>query len=304
MEKVKIGLPRSLFYYYHGTLWKGFFEELGHEVIVSPKTNPEIMKLGTLLANDEMCLSFKNFLGHVKYLEGKCDCILVPRIDNYGSANQTCTNFLAAYDIVSNLIETPILNYNIALTDHEDEQFAFSMLGNVFHHSKKEIDDAYQKAKQKEQILWKRKRKQNEKNLKMKGIKLLFVGHPYNLYDAMIGEPLAQLFQEHEVTILYCDAFPKTVTAKLSEKLSQTLYFKYNKENIGSIELLKHQIDGVVFLTTFPCGPDSLVNELVMRKIKLPYLNFIIDDVSSMTGFETRIESFLDILVERNQLHE
>ena len=31
-----------------------------------------------------MCLSIKNYIGHVDYLKDKCDYILVPRIDNYG----------------------------------------------------------------------------------------------------------------------------------------------------------------------------------------------------------------------------
>jgi len=44
---------------------------------------------------------------------------------------------------------------------------------------------------------------------------------------------------------------------------------------------------------------DSLVNELVMRKISKPYLNLIIDDLDSNTGLETRLESFIDI-VEQN----
>ena len=30
----------------------------------------------------------------------------------------------------------------------------------------------------------------------------------------------------------------------------------------------KPYIKGIIFLTTFPCGPDSLVNELMLRKIK------------------------------------
>lgn len=303
MIKAKIGLPRSLFYYYHGAMWKYFFEVLGHEVLISPKTNPEIMELGTNLATDEMCLSFKNFLGHVKYLEGKCDCILVPRIDNYGSSNQTCTNFLAAYDIVSNFIETPILNYNIAYTEQEDEAFAFSMLGSIFYHSKKEIAEAYQKAKAMDRLLKLRNQQENEKRLRKNGYKVLLVGHPYNLYDAMIGEPLVHLIRQNGAEVLYSDAFPEQLTASLSKKYSSTLYFKYNKQAIGSIALLEDQIDGIIFLTTFPCGPDSLVNELVMRKVNLPYLNLIIDDVSSMAGFETRLESFFDLLEERRLRH-
>ena len=46
---------------------------------------------------------------------------------------------------------------------------------------------------------------------------------------------------------------------------------------------------------------DSIVNELVMRRIKKPYLNLVIDEMDSQVGFETRIESFIDILERRSK---
>ena len=33
-----------------------------------------------------------------------------------------------------------------------------------------------------------------------------------------------------------------------------------------------------------------------MRRIKKPYLNLIVDELSDNTGFETRLESFVDII--------
>ena len=79
------------------------------------------------------------------------------------------------------------------------------------------------------------------------------------------------------------------------------IYFKYSKDIIGSIKLVQDKVDGIVFLSAFPCGLDSLVNELVMRKISKPYLNLVMDDVDSLTGIKTRIESFIDILEQRRQ---
>ena len=108
-----IGIPRSLFYYYDGDIWTNFFDYLGVSYCLSPKTNKEIIDLGSKVANDEMCTSLKNYLGHIAYLKNKCDYILVPRIDNYGVNNQTCTNFLALFDLVNNLFDIHLLNYNI-----------------------------------------------------------------------------------------------------------------------------------------------------------------------------------------------
>ena len=42
--KIKIGIPRGLYYYKYNILWKEFFKELGCDIIVSPETNFEILE--------------------------------------------------------------------------------------------------------------------------------------------------------------------------------------------------------------------------------------------------------------------
>ena len=118
---MKIGIPRSLFYYYFGDLWINFFNYLNINVVLTPETNKEILDLGMKYSVDEACLSLKNYIGHVMYLKDKCNYILIPRVDNYGIDNQTCTNFLALYDIVKNIFNRRILNYNIDYKTGEDE---------------------------------------------------------------------------------------------------------------------------------------------------------------------------------------
>ena len=59
MDKIKIGIPRGLFYYYYKDLWNYFFSELGFDIIVSPETNKEIINLGMKYAGSEMCYSMK-----------------------------------------------------------------------------------------------------------------------------------------------------------------------------------------------------------------------------------------------------
>jgi len=78
--------------------------------------------------------------------------------------------------------------------------------------------------------------------------------------------------------------------------LSNGLYWKYSREIIGSIELCKDKVDGIIFLSTFPCGLDSLVNELIIRKLSKKSLNLVVDDMDAFAGIETRLESFVDIV--------
>ena len=63
----------------------------------------------------------------------------------------------------------------------------------------------------------------------------------------------------------------------------------------------KDLVDGIIFLSSFPCGVDSLVNELVIRKIdNVPCINIILDDSTSTGGLYTRLESFVDIIKARH----
>ena len=291
-----IGIPRSLFYYYDGEIWINFFKKLGIDVIVSPNTNKEIINLGNSIANDEMCMSVKNYLGHIAYLKDKCDYIIVPRIDNYGKMNQTCTNFLAMYDIVNNLFDIPILNYNIDINNKKTLKYGLTSIGLELSKTKKEIEKAYTYSIIKYNKSQKKKIIDNYNKLKSNRKKVLVVSHSYNTYDEFIGKPIIKLLNDMDVEIIYSDLFNKSQAEELSKNISENLYWKFSKDIIGSIEMVKDKVDGILFLSTFPCGLDSLVNELVIRKIDIPYLNIIIDDLDSLSGIETRIESFIDIL--------
>ena len=69
------------------------------------------------------------------------------------------------------------------------------------------------------------------------------------------------------------------------------------KELIRAINYYKEYVDGIIIISAFPCGPDSIVNDLIIRNTKdIPIINLIIDEVSSNTGILTRLESFMDII--------
>lgn len=300
MSKVKIGLPRTLYYYSEGKFLKHFLEELNFEVIVSPETSNEIKELGKKYANDEMCLSFKIFLGHVAYLADKCDYILNIRLDNCGLYNQGCTNYIASYDIINNLFSKNIINITI---DHYNYRTLYKELLKIFKNfnfDKKQIKNAYLFSKIK---IAKEKKKaiiSNTNKLYLKSKKILLVGHEYNLYDDYISGKIIKYLEKNNIEIIYSTLFDKEKVRQLGKIYSNDMYFKSGKESLGACMLARNDINGIIFLTSFPCGPDSLTNEYIMRKLDIPYLNLIIDDMDSDTGIETRLESYLYILEQEN----
>ena len=70
-----------------------------------------------------------------------------------------------------------------------------------------------------------------------------------------------------------------------------------NEELIGGTLLRKDRADGLILLSAFPCGPDSMTNELLTRRLHdIPILNLVLDAQTGTAGIETRLESFLDII--------
>lgn len=300
---MKIGIPRSLYYYHYKDLWLSFFKRLNIDVVISDKTTKEIMKKGIELSNDEMCIALKNYLGHVVSLKDKCDYVLIPRIDNYGINNQMCTNYMSTYDIIDKILDIPIISYNVSLRNKQTEEKEFEKWSSILKKSKKEIKEAYNYALEDSINKSKYLERKNIEKLESKKTKILIVSHPYNIFDEYIGLSIINSLKKYDVEIIYSEYFNKNKTNKLGNVLSTGLYFKYSKEEIGSILMCKDKIDGILFLTAFPCALDSLVIPLVLRKVDIPTLHLMIDEENSMTGIITRLESFIDI-IERNKIHD
>ena len=306
MKQIKIGIPKAFLYYRYKIFWKYFFEGLGCKIILSDNTTKETIEIGKKYSVDESCLSSKIYIGHVYNLIGKCDYIFIPRIENYGKCEKVCVRFNATYDIINNLFPTiNILDFNIEKTKHKYNIINYYKLGKKLTKNPFRIIKSYFKAKNRQKIYNKDQNNEQSLKLKNKKSKVLIVSHPYNIYDNYIGLPIVKELKKINIEIIYADRLNQKIARTHSKKLSPTLYWTYSKELIGAIDYYKNSINGIIFLTTFPCGPDSLVNELMIRKIKnLPTINILVDELNSQTGLETRLESFIDIIKERRRKND
>lgn len=298
MKKIKVGIPRALLYYRYGVLWKNFFESLDCNVVLSPETNKEIIELGTNNTIDECCLSYKIYVGHVFYLSKICDYILISRVCDYGKKDKVCTRFNGTYDDIKNKIpKNQILTYDIEYTNLKFPIFGFIKIGLKFTKNIIKIIYSYLKAKNKQKkydII----QFNNEKNkLTKSNKKILILSHFYNIQDKFISKYITDYLEENNIIPIYSNKFDKNITKTFSEYFSNTLYWKYSKEMIGSLYYSKNMIDGIIFISTYPCGIDSLVNNLAILKNKdIPKLNLVIDENITELSLETKLESFIDIL--------
>lgn len=305
MNKITIGIPKALLYYKYSELWTSFFEELGCEIIVSPNTSKKILEDGIKFSLDESCMAMKIYMGHVYYLIDKCDYILVPRLKCIKKHEKLCTNFSALYDLVNNIFDKKLINYNVDVEHKEDELYAFVTMGLSLGFSYRKIVSAYHIAKEKEKMLKEREiSKQKSIIASSNKIKILLAGHPYNLHDEFIGKQIENVLEKNNIEIIYSDKYDTKYLEQEVKKISPKNYWTYNKEIIGAISHYQELVDGIILITSFPCGPDSLSNEMILRNVKIPITNLIIDETNSDTGLLTRIESFIDILEERRKNHD
>lgn len=292
-----IGLPRALFYYKYQTLIRSFFNELEIDYIISDPSNKKILEDGKKIAPEEACISLKLFLGHIKNLENKCDYILVPRLESIKKDEKLCTNFYLLYDLTNNILNENIIDMNINETKNLSEKNAFIELGMSFGFSYNKTITAYKHAKEKEKKVKTNNLLKQTNIINKNNKKILLAGHPYNIYDEYLSKPIINLLKENNIDIIYSDIYDKKNIEKESKEISKDIYFTPNKEIMGAITKYKEYVNGIILISSFPCGPDSIANELIIRKVKdIPILNIIIDELNSDTGIKTRLESFIDII--------
>jgi predicted nucleotide-binding protein (sugar kinase/HSP70/actin superfamily) len=284
-------------------MWRSFLEDLNCEVVVSPNTNKAIMDTGENYSIDESCTSAKIFMGHVSWLIGKCDYILIPRIESYANGDTVCTKFYALYDICrSTFPEAKFICYNVDYAHHQTEWKAYKQLGEALGASVFHTRRAYLNAKNELTVYEKILQSNQDDLIHSDNLKVLIVSHPYNIYDEMLGTPIIRFLKDLNVDVFFADIPDSADMCAKSKHLSRSMYWHYNKEIVGSISHYESIIDGIIFLTTFPCGPDSLTVELLLRKIKgIPMTNLVVDSNTGEAGLHTRIESFIDIIAEKKK---
>lgn len=305
---MKIGIPKAMLYYKYNVLWETFFNELGCEIIISKDTNKEILEKGIIYSIDESCLASKIYMGHVFSLIGKCDYIFIPRFCTFKDKDVTCVKFNAFYDICSNVFDNiNILTYNVDYLKGKNEISGFLKIGKQLGKGYIKTLRAYSIAKKKyEEENSLKVNKQNiilEKGKVKNKLNILVVSHSYILNDGVLGKPIISYLKKLDSNLIYADVINRKKMDDGWKNFSKTLYWKDSKELLVGLNNYLDHVDGVIFISVFTCGPDSLVTELCTRKIKdKPCLNLILDELNSDTGMQTRLESFIDVLNDKKKV--
>ena len=134
-----------------------------------------------------------------------------------------------------------------------------------------------------------------------------FIGRSYNLFDPFINKDLLTLVKGMGINVVTSVTIPPRERERRVSRLSKEIYWETSREIVGSIlYLTEHTIaDGLVFVTSFKCGIDALMQELLKRKVgtntitSIPFMTLTFDEHTTVEGLKTRLEAFLDLIAQR-----
>jgi len=323
----RIGITRSLLFYHYYPLWRSFFQGLGTEVILSPPTTQEILQRGIRLGVADLCLPMKLHLGHVEALKGKVDFLFLPRLVSFSADTYLCPKFLGLPDFVKAGIEdlppllSPCFNAKVAGRGVNE---GFLGVGRLLGEDEKRIQAALREAQEMQAQFEGLLREGWLPLAAMEAVSagaageisgrmaapdgrplLGILGHPYNLYDEYLNFNMLNQVKGWGYDLLTPEMVSQEEAEERNALLRKKIYWSLTRRIVGAALsfLSSGRIQGMIFLSSFGCGPDSFSKDLVDRRVKafypLPYLSLVFDEHTSQAGLQTRLDAFLDMVKAR-----
>lgn len=328
---IKVGVPRALLYFQHYPMWRTFFEELGAETVVSPQTTRGILSTGAARVVAETCLPAKIFCGHCAALGREVDLLFIPSIRSVEPQVYNCSKFMGLPDLVRQTARdvAPIVDIEIDVNKGVRKvREEIHQLGRQFTRLPWKIDRALDRALSIDQQYQEAMRSgltppeaierlfpdqvHNPSTVRVSGtaaplnreLVVALIGHPYNIYDEFVNHNLVGRLRAMKVKLVTPEMIPLEGLNQGISVLVEKPYFTYEREVVGAGGYyLMGEVDGIISVVAFGCGPDSLMIDVVTRaakrKFNKPLMNITIDEHTAEAGLVTRLEAFVDMLQRR-----
>jgi predicted nucleotide-binding protein (sugar kinase/HSP70/actin superfamily) len=300
---VHVGIPQAMLYHEFGSLWTNFFRNAGIPVSVSGETNKQILDRGTLLGIDESCLPLKVYLGHVDSLLSKCSHIFVPRVVQYHRNFFFCAKFAGLPDIVRNTfrlspeqIISPNIEYKSTVNQLQSVYDTCQAIGLAAVPGYL----AYRRALK----TWRAEVLRASTTSKRK---IAIIGHSYLLEDAFFCHDILKFLASRDVSVVTPNHVARKVLYDEAKVFESDIYWQLSAKIAGAARFFCRQPDivGIIMISSFGCGPDSLVNEYVehhiLKKSDKPHIFINVDEHMGNAGLITRVEAFWDLVEWRQK---
>jgi predicted nucleotide-binding protein (sugar kinase/HSP70/actin superfamily) len=295
---MKVGVPNALLYARYHVFVKTFLSELGAEIVVSPPTNKAILDMGVSGCVDDACLPVKVFHGHAAWLGNRCDLIFIPRLIGVKEKEYICPMFCGLIEMVKNslpglpgLIDAPLTS----VKGDAFKRFARGV-GKPVTDDRRRILAALEKAGQ--------RYREEKTGFCDRGypITVALVGHAYNLYDRFINMDLKKKLNRLGIGVVTSEWADREGIELAGRRLFKKPFWTFAREYFGAAVSLAEAglVQGIVYVSSFSCGIDSVVSELIQSEVgDFPLLVVKLDEHTGEAGLDTRLEAFADMLKRR-----
>ncbi len=308
-----IGIPRSLSFYSYGPLWQIFLEALGMETVLSGPTCKSILDLGVKACVDDACLPVKIFHGHVLSLEKQSDAILIPMEMSEQKKEYSCPLICGLPEMArhSLKIKTPLLPFCMNLHKIADNLYSdMESFGLLFTHDKRRIKKAYYSALMAYGAYTGAHAQSAFLSFSAPASyphTLGILGHPYILYDDFLSGVILRTFAQAGFRMVFPEMVRTEDIEKNADALPKKMFWSAGKHLYGSARhMMQQSPDGMVYISSFGCGVDSIIADLVERMVRkqsgVPFLLLTLDEHTGEAGLKTRAEAFCD-MIQRRQSH-
>ena len=304
-KRPKIGIPYIFFFHEFLPFWTTLLTELGFDVVVSPKTNRQVINLGLETVLSESCFPVKVAHGHIKYLiEQGIEDILIPSFvnisknDKHFPKGSPCPYtqtipYLAKAAFKGLTPIAPIIDFT------KGQDYLIGELrrtfGVKFNISSNKIRSALKNADAAMIEFYGDIQKKGAEVLsRITERTIVIIGRTYNAFDSGINLQLPKKLAGLNVLAIPLDFLPlKNIDIT---DVWEDMYWRSGQTILKAARFIKdNPLLYPVYIGNFNCGPDSFILNFFREEMgDIPFLNIEIDEHSADAGAVTRCEAFLD----------
>ena len=305
----RIGIPRALLMWELFPFFCEFFRSLRYEVVLSLKTNQELVRTSLAGAPPTACLPVKVVHGHVEALLGEgIDILFIPALIDAAHPNtRTKTNYncplvQAQPYILASEFDFPSLRVEAITTPlhfYQEGRIRGELLSLA-----RRLGGSRRQAKRALAAAWEAERTTKERLLILgkEALELVATGatglvilsRPYNGCDRGLNLRVPEKLRALGALPIPIDCLPWEEVAV--DPLYPFMQWHAGKRILAAAEIVR-KTDGLwtVYLSHFSCGPDSFITHYVREALRgKPFLVVELDEHSADAGVITRLEAYLD----------
>lgn len=305
-----IGIPRALFAYGMFSMFNGFFQKLGCNVLLSEASSEETIRLAQEYSLDETCYPVKLIMGHMADLvQKKVDYIFFPdlfTVHHPGSRtrqNYGCPYMQLAFKIANQAMEleskgigllAPVIAFSLG---EEFMKNQFVELGRRFGQPDELTLQALQEGMRAYRLFEQRTEEMGREVMRDIGpeeMGFVLISKIYGIADPILNMGIPGMIMNLGHKVL---AFHDLPGGDVSQE-HPNMYWPFGQHILEAAKFVKqHPNYYAILLTHHGCGPDSMLTHYCREIMDgKPYLNIEVDEHSSDVGVITRVEAFINSL--------